>query len=94
MSEIVHESRQNHTTMLIFTKGYYLAHGTMDRLSFMVSFQSLHLHLTEVSSSAAVFESAMGRSWIHLIVRTELEQISQSLHGGVVHEFPNVIWQV
>ena len=56
--------------------------------------QSLHLEVTQIGSPNAVFKPVMSGTREHIVVWSELEDMSQSLHGLLVDEHPADIGQL
>ena len=62
-------------------------------MHFVMSSERVHLQVTQIGGSAAVLETVVSRTWEHVVVRSELSDILQSLHCWLIHEWPAVTWQ-
>ena len=59
-------------------------------MDLVMSSESIHLHVTEVGCAATVLEAVVGCTWEHIVVRSKLQDVLQSLHRGLINEWPAV----
>ena len=59
-------------------------------MDFMMLTEGIHLQLTKIGSATTVLEAIVSRAGEHIVVWAELEDVLESLHCGLIDEWPAV----
>ena len=93
MTEVMHKSRQDDALLILLVEGEFFTRESRDLMHFVMSTEGVHLHVTEVGSATTVLEPIVSCSGENIVIWSELRNILESLHRGLIYKRPAVARQ-